>query len=255
MPDFHDSPTDRSLAASKRDSLRQRGNEIYGPGLPGNPHGFGGLAGRYRGNQFALASAVDPILQLRVRLRSSLLLDNWLLRNLCPGSVACDTTTTRLQGIRAGRRVSVDCALLTRFQDGSVVADHVVKHASPEISDTWTDFQSVARAHGYLPVLRRAMDIRANGTLLDSLDDMRKLLVDQMGRPSLSAAGIAAIEVTLRGTGPMAINALVASVLQAIPAADMIMLDAQLIHMYRQQRVSLNIAEVRYGDRTTVHLI
>ena len=136
-----------------------------------------------------------------------------------------------------------------------MVADHVVKHGRSEISDTWTDFQSIARAHGYVPVLRRVADIRSNGTLLDSLDDMRKLLVDQMGRPPLGAAGIAAIEATLREAGPMAISALAVSVLQAVPSAARIMLDAQLIHMYRHQRVDLNIAEVRYGERTTVHLI
>lgn len=205
---------------------------------------YGGLSARYKTHRRGLARMLNPFTAESMDFKNLLHADNWLLRAFCPGVLECSYGVSGFNILEGGQVKGVVIDTLTTFKDGIRIADLVVTQRTPAIEKSWGTLQKMGTVHRFTPCLRTREEIRANSVLLENLDTMRQHMA-QHGR----YLPIVVHEV-LRSLSDGASTRLELSRDLAHRPHSSEVIDTVLFMLYRQDRVVINIAEVRYGIET-----
>ncbi len=214
---------------------------------------FGGLNRRYKDGKGRLERAVDPFAECAVKLSTDLKFDNWLLRVFTPGVISCHEGPILLTVLCEGRFVRAHCDLITKFRDGSCLADAVVSIRTPRTEAAWSNLKIAAPAHGLRAELRTRQEIRGNKVLLENLDYMRQYLVVHAHERDTTLEK-AVVDVFARSDRTTFRVEEVARTLLNTPDRDEAFISG-LFRLYRQGVISINISEVRYGCQSEITLV
>lgn len=201
---------------------------------------YGGLNTRYKTHHGGLVRMLNPFTGQPLEFSNTLKADNWLLRAFCPGAMECFDRVSGFNILERGKVKPSVIHTLTIFRDRIRIADLVVTERAPKVESRWEVLQKAGSVYGFTPCLRTREEIRANSVLLENLDTMRQHLVQHGGYFLIAADDV------LRSLHQGASTRLeLAKDLAHRPHSPEV-IDTVLFSLYRQDKITINIAEVPY---------
>lgn len=207
---------------------------------------YGGLNTRYKTHRGGLVRMLNPFTGKPLEFGTTLQADNWLLRAFCPGAVECLDRVSGFNILERGKVKPSVIHTLTTFKDRIRIADLVVTERTTKVESRWEVLQKAGSVYRFTPCLRTREEIRANSVLLENLDTMRQHLVQHGGYFLITVHDV----LHSLHQGASTRLDLAKDLAHRPHSAEVI--DTVLFSLYRQDKITINIAEVPYGIDTKI---
>lgn len=213
-----------------------------------------GLKARYSRSNFRERQLEDPFNGKLVFFPVRAYTENWLLRTFDPDVTARVVPTEPMQALASGQALAVRPALLWSDSEGTKFADFVEQDNALSVQNVervraaWGKFQTVVRAHNFVPIYRSREEVQGNQVLIGNLRHWRQHLVNHASCRREAVALMHFVERFIQEPEVQTVGDLYVRVQDDSVATASRVVDCAVIFLYMARKLNLSLEEESYGS-------